>query len=287
MPRAFLIAKEILKNLAMGVPAVARARAARGRTASPRLAAELLERQAWEPFAVLSAAVPTLAGKDVAEIGPGDLLCVALLALGDGAKSYTALDRFLGPVGSPHARRVYARLVKECQKREPAIAAELDRRGIAAKGFPGPWVRHEGTPIEALGERAVFDVVFSHNVVEHLTDVRAMARGTFEALRPGGVAVHRVDFGPHDLWVRRADPLEWLTIPEPVWRWMGSNRGTPNRLRLHEVVLALEEAGFAVESEVGERFPEAWVERLGRRRRWARVPTESLAARTATLVCRR
>ena len=51
-----------------------------------------------------------LAGKDIVEIGPGDVLGLGMLALLHGAGSYTVYDRFLGNTRSPEACLLYRRL---------------------------------------------------------------------------------------------------------------------------------------------------------------------------------
>ena len=109
-------------------------------------------------------------------------------------------------------------------------------------------------PIESAEtpDGQALDLLVSYNAVEHLFDVPTFARQSFSLLRPGGVAVHRVDFAPHGPWQDRANPFEWLTVSDALYWMMGSARGTPNRLRFNEVARHLEKSGFEVESTLGD-----------------------------------
>ena len=90
---------------------------------------------------------------------------------------------------------------------------------------------------------------------EHVSDVEQFARLTADLLAPGGMAIHRVDFGPHDCWPDYPDPLTFLRFPPQVWAAMGSNRGTPNRLRHHEFLRAFAVAGLDAEPVDRSVFP--------------------------------
>jgi SAM-dependent methyltransferase len=296
LPRGVLIADQLARNLLMTLPAVARRRARQGRTAAAApLDAAYLARYAWAPFTTLVEALGEAAfeGRAVGEIGPGDHVPLALLALAAGARSYTAFDRFAGDVGGPAARRLYACLEADIAATRPALARRLAERGISAASFPeapAGLVECVHAPIEALAAtpHGRLDLLFSFNVVEHLTDVSALARASERLLAPGGVALHRVDFGPHDVWFGRSSEFEWLTIPDALWRWMGSRRGAPNRLRFHEVVERLSRGACRVEARVLERFDAGALRAAlpGFARRFRAMPFDSLCVKTALLVCR-
>lgn len=289
-----VIGREIAKNPLMGIPAVAERRAARGRTMQMDLPGpELLDRYAYEPLALIETHLHSVQRLDIAELGPGDFVGLAPLLLGAGASSYTAIDRFAGPIGSPEAKRFYEALMESCARRRPELATGLRHRGIEVARFPECYpelIRRLNCAIEALGDEAPerFNLVFSNNVLEHVSDLDKMASNVHQSLRPGGLSLHRVDFGPHDFWADQPDPLDWLRVSEPVWRWMGSNRATPNRKRLPHLVSAFEAVGFAVQAEILERFPDAAIEKLRQERPdFADMPPESLATRTAVVLARK
>jgi SAM-dependent methyltransferase len=289
-----VVADQILRNAVMGLPPVARWRSRVGRT-SPRTTgvdAAYLERYAYAPFDLVARTVgDACEGLTVGEIGPGDHIPAALLFLADGAARYVAFDRFAGAVDDERAREVYRALGRDLRERRPLLAAALAARGIDADRFPagcGDAVRHVACAFEQADEVGIapLDVIFSHNVLEHVLDIERIAHNAWALLRPGGLTVHRVDFGPHNPWRQRANPFEWLTVPEATWRMMGSQRGIPNRKRFHEVVAPFEQAGFEVRADVVERFGRNLVDamRPGLAPPFRDMPPESLDVRTAILV---
>lgn len=218
-----ICAREILANLLMGIPAIARYRVSKGRT-SHKANIEDLQRFAFGIVDDNPAIAPRLQGADVCEIGPGDHLATGLVLLTSGAASYTALDRFPGPYESEDAMDWY-RLVS------------THRGGI--EGFPRlPNVHTIAAAIENVDSlpHDRFDIVISQAVGEHVSDIKLFAKATHRMLKPGGIAVHNVDFSSHGLFPN--DPDKFLSVPEPIWKLMGSNRGLPNRKRKADFLVA-------------------------------------------------
>lgn len=227
MNKTVVIAREIVANAVFMVPRVASWRVQRGRTiggGSKKFDAQ---------FARLLPHLGELSGATVLEIGPGDVIPMAWLLMREGAERYVAVDRFGGDITSETARQCYRELG-------------------APKGFPDAQVR-DGTveyrviPAEdpTRFPRDV-DLAVSVNVFEHVTDVYASFASIFKALRPGGRMVHIIDLSPHGAWRQSENPMEFLTVAEPLWRAMGSRRGLPNRFRLPDFVRDAERAGFVV-----------------------------------------
>ena len=115
----------------------------------------------------------------------------------------------------------------------------------------------------------------------------ALARSSYEQLADNGICVHRIDYGPHDIWRSKENPFEWLTISDAVWSMMGSNRGTPNRFRHHEVVNWFEEAGFNVDVIQTDKFDAGDLDKFhgSFTPRLRDMPRESLAVRSALIKC--
>ncbi len=288
--KAGRILGECARNAAMAVPAVSRWRAARARTAPApeHLDREYLETYAYGIYERSVRAAGAVEGKRVCEIGPGDHLGVALLMLAGGAESYTAIDRFRGGVSSPAAKRFYAALIDDLRRHEPEMHERLGRRGICAEDFPErcELVSFRNVSIEQAGEAERFDLVVSNNVVEHVSDMGAFARALGRMLRPGGVAVHRVDFGPHN-WMDLGY-FEWLRISDATWRWMGSHRGYPNRKRFHELCAEFESAGLKLACSELNLLDTELTEREAERLppRFRAMPLESLRVLDAVIECR-
>jgi hypothetical protein len=289
---AVYIVREVVKNTAMALPPV------RGwRLRRPRAVGEVdsshagLDRFAFGPLRDLTRFVGRVEGLNVFEIGPGDNLVFALALLASGAASYTAIDRFLGDTRSRFAKAWYLAL----EQAWPEVYPTIRWPGwLRADSFPEAYsslVRVFPSAIEGLGDEDFTrlgpqDVVCSNLVGEHVSDILAFALATTRLLGSSGVAVHRVDFGPHDCWVQHPDPLVFLGFPDWLWWLMGSNRGLPNRRRFHEFCAAFE----AVELKVDIRDRKMLLGGINRRRlapRFRSMPSDSLATLNATFVCRR
>lgn len=280
------IALECAKNVAMGFAPLRAWRVNRPRTtvSSADPASDMVERYALALPRKLLAAVGEVEGKYVAEIGPGDHLATGLAMLALGARSYACLDRFSGPYSNEYAKGFYRSLraawPKAFQGRpwpewlDPARFPEAypDRVKVLTVGVEDT----KGTPD--------FDIVCSHAVGEHVLDVDAFARTSFDFLRPGGVAMHVVDFSQHYNWSSYGDEFLFLSLSDRVWHLMGSNRGLPNRVRFHEFLAALEATGLTVETKARRLSAEA-PDLAALLPRFRMMPLDSLRTLDATFVC--
>lgn len=183
-------------------------------------------------------------GVDVFEIGPGDHLSSGLALLAAGARSYTCADRFPGNYSSSDARTWYRMVRSAWPESYPAWPETLNAETFP-EGCPGVKILPLG--VESLFDVGTFDLVGSTSVGEHVSDITAFAEASHRLLRPGGFAIHHIDFAPHDCWrTDYDDPFIFLRFPEWLWRMMGSNRGIPNRRRFHEFLDAFETAGLSI-----------------------------------------
>ena len=280
------VGREIAKNLLMALPPVHAWRVRRARTIQGLQSDDgFLERHAFQAIRHLLAQLRSVKGLHIAEIGPGDALTSGLALLAAGAQSYTAIDRFPGPYGSDDAKRGYLAL----EAAWPNVFPELPWPSyLEARRFPGAYTDQVQTisrPIERVESPRRFDVVCSYQVAEHVSDVGAFAETTARLLAPGGMATHRVDFGPHDCWVQYRDPLTFLRFPDWLWHLMGSNRGTPNRKRHHAFLEAFAAAGLTCETRNLEYFAAEQVD-VGRLAAGFRsMPRESILVKTAVYSC--
>lgn len=276
------VTKEVGKNSLMAVPFVRTWRLTKPRAGQVYDGSEAqLRRYVFDLLDIVETATGGLKGKRIAEIGAGDFLSAALAFLASGAKTYASIDRFVGDYGRPDAKTWYVGVRDNWTQHTGKIwPTDLD-----PTAFPEAYADRVQTinkPIETAEVNEKFDVVCSMSVGEHVSDIDGFARANARLLAPGGTAVHRIDFGPHDVWrTSYDDPQLFLRFPRPLWRMMGSTRGYPNRRRLHEIVEAFERAGLSVAVTDVETFDDMAPDRLPPRMR--SMPPESLATKSATI----
>jgi len=283
------VAAEAAKNVAASVPALLKWRLGRARAGEVFHGEDAqLKRYAFQSLDVLRASGVSLTGKTVVEIGPGDFLTSGMALLAAGATRYVSMDRFVGDYGRLEGKSWYAGVQAAWPRHYPDLPWP---QWLDAARFPEAYVPERvqalDTAVEDAPRLGQFDVVCSFQVAEHVSDLGAFAEANRALLRPGGTAVHRVDFGPHGTWRSASDPLTFLRFSDRLWSTTGSARGTPNRYRVHELVTVLETAGLSVKLGDLERYDKgevAW-SRLGARYR--AMPEQSVLTRTAVVVVRR
>lgn len=192
----------------------------------------------------------------VAELGPGDSIGVGLAALLSGAERYLALDA-LAHAEPASNLAVFDALVELFRAKAPipardvfpehtvelasyefpsglltetqlAIALNPERvawlRGIVSGEWPGAEVIDYRPDWDSGGgwQAGSVDFVLSNAVMEHVADLPAAYRATWNLLRPGGFASHQIDFRSHGLF--RAWDGHWA-CQEWLWRLFMGRRG--------------------------------------------------------------
>src|SRR5579862_1889287 len=281
------VCEEVAKNMAMGIAPLRAWRLKKPRTSLLFTGRdEELEHYAFIPVRSLLGVLGGVEGLDIVEVGPGDFLSSGLALLAAGAASYTVIDRFPGQYQSREAKqwyvgvqRAWARLFPQLRwpaylRAEEFPEAHRDRVKVLTGG------------VEEARSTQRYDIVCSYQVGEHVSDIGAFAQANARLLKSNGIAVHRVDFGPHDCWVNYKDPLTFLRFPDWLWSLMGSNRGTANRRRHHEFCSAFEEAGLKVDVSSREFFDDKSFDRKRFATRFRHISDDSLATKTGVYVCR-
>ncbi len=124
--------------------------------------------------------------------------------LAGGARSYTALDRFCADYSSPQAKQWYSAFEGRLRTFFPHIRWP---EWLSADGFPEAYTDREATrtSLDDADIRRQFDIVFSHPVSEHSTDVNRFASlpRACLLLTEHLSAVRTV--GPHDCWTQYDD----------------------------------------------------------------------------------
>jgi hypothetical protein len=281
------VTREIIKNATMKVPIVRRSRLCRPR-AGVRFTGEdaELRRYAFQGLDTLRQLIGGPQGRSICEIGPGDFLTSGMAMLAAGVTSYTAIDRFAGDYSRLEGKEWYAGI----QAAWPRLYPELPwPTWLDADRFPEGYpdrVISSNVPIESIADMGTFDIVCSFQVAEHVSDIREFAHSTAALLNSSGVAVHRVDFGPHGVWRAYQDPLTFLRIPESLWNAMGSARGIPNRRRACEVEAAFRAAGLSVTLTKVERYSASITDLTRLSARYSQMPLGSVLINEVVLTAR-
>ena len=278
---------EIAKNAVMAFPPTRAWRLKRPRAGALFSGTdEDLERYAFQATRSLLGLLKSVRGLRIVEIGPGDFLTSGLSLLAAGAASYTAIDRFPGNHQGAAAKAWYRGIEDAWPRVFPELPWPDD---LKAEDFPENYpgrVEVISKPVEEVELKRHYDVVCSYQVGEHVSDIDSFARLNARLLARGGVAVHRVDLGPHGCWSNYVDPLIFLRFSEGLWWLMGSQRGTPNRFRHHEFCAAFERADLEVDSTGLEFFDEAKIDWSRLPDRFQKMPKDSLRVGTAIYTCR-
>ncbi len=246
-----------------------------------------LRRYAFQGLDVLHRTIGGLEGLSICEIGPGDFLTSGMAMLAAGAASYTAIDRFAGDYARPEAKEWYAGIKVSWAKSYPNIQWPA---WLESTHFPEAYPNRIKTweiPIESAANIGTFDIVCSFQVAEHVSDIEAFAKSTAALLDSDGLAVHRIDFGPHGVWLSYQDPLTFLRIPEPLWRAMGSARGAPNRRRIHEMEDAYKAVGLSVALIDIERYLVSATDLTRLARNFRAMSLDSVITKSAILLAKK
>jgi SAM-dependent methyltransferase len=206
------------------------------------------------------------------EVGPGRDFGAALLMRDRGAL-VTVADRFLEPWDDTYHPAVYRELLARVGW-SPSLERVLDQ-----SSYDGV-IKLVSAPAEDLGvlADAVFDLVVSNAVFEHLYDHLAAARELRRVSRPGALHLHQVDFRDHRNMTR---PLEHLLLSRWAFhRRTGRKRTSGCQTRRPELTRIFEKAGYVIdEAKISNTADDAYLDdfipRLRRiwaspYRRWSR-----------------
>jgi len=206
------------------------------------------------------------AGKRVLEIGPGDNLGVALRFYAAGAGRVVCLDKFFARRDAAQQSAIYRAL------RETLPASERERYDRAISFADGRAVIDAACVQYIYGvalERACevlapqsFDVIVSRAVLWEIYDPDPALRALDELLRPGGIMIHKIACLDWMFTQNGYHPLEFLTIPEAMYRWIARDSGKSNRRTIAHYRDAMRRLGYDAQFHItrtvgmqGAEFP--------------------------------
>lgn len=174
-----------------------------------------------------------LRGARVLEIGPGETLGLALRFIASGARHVVEVDKFVPLQTSSFHQRLYKQLMDQLpppERQNIAAAVSMDE---SLQFNPSRVTYIYGEGIEEAAPRMVaepFDLIVSNAVLEEVYDVDRMLDSLDAVLKPGGRQVHMIDLRDYGMFSKYGfHPLEFLTIPDGVYRYMVESSGQPNR----------------------------------------------------------
>ena len=273
---------QIAKNLLMGSSTVRKWRLKRPRTAiETENVDQFLRSNAFASLDLLLEHAGDLTDRSVCEIGAGDYLTSGLSILAAGASKYGVIDRFPGDYFGETAKFWYGEIEKNWARFYP----EIDwNSAVNSNEFPenaGSKLELIGEPLEKAKTKQKYDIVCSFQVGEHISDINAFAAIHNRILEDGGIGLHRVDFGPHDVWFWYRDPGTFLRFSDKIWNMTGSNRGVPNRKRHHEFMAAFERANLNVEILYSDNFDRSLMDLDKLNQKFREMPLDSVLTGTA------
>jgi SAM-dependent methyltransferase len=175
----------------------------------------------------------SVAGKRVIELGPGATVGVPLLFAADNAANVAAIDKFVRFQDGPYFKALYSRLrdsLNDDQKKAFDRAILLEPKPSLNPPV-ATYIAHMELPdcVQQLGADS-YDLIVSNDVIEEIYDPTPYFEAQRQLLRPGGVMVHRVDLRDYGMFSKYGfHPLEFLTVPDWVYRRMVEGSGQPDR----------------------------------------------------------
>lgn len=175
----------------------------------------------------------TVVGRRVLELGPGFTIGVPLMFAAHGARFVAGLDKFVRLQDGPYFVALYSRLrasLPEEQKLTFDRTIRLQPKLLLNPEF-AIYIDHKelNDSLQQLGPGS-FDMIVSNAVIEEIYDPAPVFKAQSELLLPGGVMVHRIDLRDYGMFSNYGfHSLEFLTVPDWIYRRMVEGSGQPNR----------------------------------------------------------
>jgi len=179
---------------------------------------------------------------------PHDLKNKTILEIGPG-RSLTSCY-YLSQIS--HCKKVYA------HDAYGQVWQDVDRR-IIERYFQNVSNIHYLLGKNALSEITdKVDYIVSNAVLEHIWDLDELIKQLSEISHKNTIMYHIVDFRNHNKFSKDGD-LYFLKYSDKLWKWMASNVGHPNRLRMNTYEYIFNKYGFTFEPVEVEYFDDVSV----------------------------
>jgi SAM-dependent methyltransferase len=175
----------------------------------------------------------TVVGKRVLELGPGFTIGVPLMFAADGASFVAGLDKFVRLQNGPYFIALYTNIRENLSNEQRTAFDRAIRLKPTLSLNPqfATYIDHKelADSLQQLGPGS-FDLIVSNAVIEEIYEPTVVFKAQGDLLRPGGVMVHRIDLRDYGMFSKYGfHPLEFLTIPDWIYRRMVEGSGQPNR----------------------------------------------------------
>lgn len=178
-----------------------------------------------------------LKDKVVLEVGPGDNLGVALKFIAKGAQKIVCCDRFFSERDNNQQLEIYKALLESMNPDE----RERARQAIVISDHTFSFCNDKidyvyGISVEEAYKhfpKQSFDLIVSRAVLEHIYDSDQAIKSMHKLLKDNGLLIHKVDLRDHKIFSGAGmSELEFLTVPDFLWRWISPHGGKVNRNRI-------------------------------------------------------
>lgn len=206
-----------------------------------------------------------LEDRQILEIGPGDNLGVALRLYAAGAAKVTCLDKFFSTRDVTQQAAIYRALRAQLSPKEQARYDQAIRLEDGVKINPDcvryVWGVAAERAQDVLGSHSM-DLIVSRAVLWEIYDIDAALAALDQVLRPGGRMIHKIACLD---WMFRQNgyhPLEFLTVPDLMYKWIARDSGKSNRCTIDYYRRAMERMGYRAQFHItrvvgstAEEFP--------------------------------
>lgn len=158
----------------------------------------------------------SIKNKNILEIGPGDNFLLDFIFLLSGANNIYLIDRFKTSINNADHFKLFNHYLMNKSQFLNDIFLE-DAKDLFKK------IQYfSNSPIETFNklERNSIDLIFSHDVLEHVSDIQTAIETISVLLRKGGYTLHQIDLRDH-LHLNDGCYLDFLKYSPRFWKNFG------------------------------------------------------------------